>query len=196
MRITLENAIKYTDKAGSLDLSGTGITSLPDNLTVGGYLCLRGTGITQSKVLRLRNGDYRAGRYLYADGILTHVKKKKVLNGYTYFVGRIPGRNVVFDGKNYAHCASLRDGISDLLFKSAKDRGAGQYKSFSLDSEMTVDELVTMYRIITGACKQGSQAFVDGFGDKLKEKYTIREAIELTRGQYGADQFAKFFGEV
>ncbi|MBL3518952.1 hypothetical protein H0A43_00500, partial [Arcobacter lanthieri] len=31
---------------GSLDLRGTGITSLPDNLNVGGSLDLRGTGIT------------------------------------------------------------------------------------------------------------------------------------------------------
>ncbi|MFT4271852.1 MAG: hypothetical protein QM578_12640, partial [Pantoea sp.] len=31
---------------GSLYLRGTGITSLPDNLSVGGYLYLRGTGIT------------------------------------------------------------------------------------------------------------------------------------------------------
>ena len=31
---------------GYLDLRGTGITALPDNLTVGGYLDLRGTGIT------------------------------------------------------------------------------------------------------------------------------------------------------
>ncbi|MBP1035848.1 hypothetical protein J8631_09780, partial [Serratia fonticola] len=31
---------------GSLYLRGTGITSLPDNLSVGGYLDLRGTGIT------------------------------------------------------------------------------------------------------------------------------------------------------
>jgi len=31
---------------GSLDLSGTGITSLPEGLSVGGWLDLRGTGIT------------------------------------------------------------------------------------------------------------------------------------------------------
>ena len=31
---------------GSLYLRGTGITALPDNLTVGGYLDLEGTGIT------------------------------------------------------------------------------------------------------------------------------------------------------
>lgn len=33
-------------KGGNLDLIGTGITSLPDNLTVGGDLNLSGTGIT------------------------------------------------------------------------------------------------------------------------------------------------------
>ncbi len=48
----LKNNIDYKMKednltvGGSLDLEGTGITSLPDNLTVGGSLYLRGTGIT------------------------------------------------------------------------------------------------------------------------------------------------------
>lgn len=32
---------------GYLNLEGTGITQLPDGLSVGGYLYLRGTGITQ-----------------------------------------------------------------------------------------------------------------------------------------------------
>lgn len=52
-----------------------------------------------------------------------------------------------------------------------------------------------MYRIITGACKQGSEAFVQSLGDKLKEKYTIREMIQITKGQYNADKFARFFGQ-
>ena len=43
---------------GSLDLRGTGITALPDGLSVGGSLDLRGTGITnipkkfEGKVIR------------------------------------------------------------------------------------------------------------------------------------------------
>ena len=41
------NAEKRFDLDGSLDLRGTGITSLPDGLSVGGYLDLEGcTGIT------------------------------------------------------------------------------------------------------------------------------------------------------
>lgn len=51
-----------------------------------------------------------------------------------------------------------------------------------------------MYRVITGACRQGSESFVKSLGE-LKEKYTIREAINLTKGQYNAEKFAEFFGE-
>ena len=45
-RITLENKEGKLFYGGYLDLSGTQITSLPENLTVGGYLDLRGTQIT------------------------------------------------------------------------------------------------------------------------------------------------------
>ena len=183
---------------GWLDLSGTQIQSLPEGLTVGGSLDLSGTQIQDKakerlKVKKIREGDYVEGRYIYVDGIFTHIKKKKLVGAFTLFVGKIKGKNVVSDGKNYAHCDSLREGISDLLFKSAKDRGAEQYKGLSLDTELTVEEMVTMYRVITGACRQGSESFVNSLGE-LKEKYTIREAIELTKGQYNAEKFAEFFG--
>ena len=51
MKATIENnnlvvnGISY-DLTKSIDLSGTHITSLPDGLTVGGWLDLAGTGIT------------------------------------------------------------------------------------------------------------------------------------------------------
>ena len=181
---------------GWLDLSGTQIASLPDNLTVGGWLYLSGTQIDESerrKVKTIRNGDYVAGKYLFVDNILTQIKGKKTVGQYTAYVGKIKGNNVVSDGVNYAHCDKLRDGIAYLLFKAASDRGADQYKNLSLDTELTVAEAVTMYRIITGACRAGSEAFVNSQRE-LKEKYTIRECIELTKGQYNAEKFAEFFG--
>ncbi len=182
---------------GYLDLRGTSIQTLPDNLTVGGSLDLRGTSIHSRmarKVKKLRNGDMVPGKYIYCDGILTHLKKIKQVDKYTLYIGRIPGKNVVSDGTNYAHCNKLREGIADLAFKAAKDRGADQYKKLTLDTELTVPEMVTMYRIITGACRQGSESFVNSLGE-LKEKYTIREAIQITKGAYNATAFAKFFGE-
>ena len=132
------------------------------------------------------------GKYLYADGILTHIKKKRKIGEYTLFVGKIPGHNVVFDGKHYAHCKNFRDGVGDLLFKSAADRGADQYRGVSLDDSFTVEELKTMYRVITGACKAGTEFFVNSLKD-LKDEYTVREAIEMTKGQYGAERFQAFF---
>lgn len=197
---------------GLLDLRGTPITSLPDNLTVGGWLDLRNTPITSlpdnltvgDKVYftaeqikydnhrKLKDGEYVLNRYLYADGILTHVKGKKSIKGYDFYIGKIKGKNVVSDGTHYAHCSTLREGVADLLFKSAKDRGAKQYSHLTLDSEVTAEDAITMYRVITGACRQGTQRFVDGLG-KLKDKYTVREIINITQGQYNSEAFREFF---
>ena len=182
---------------GWLYLRGTQITALPENLTVGGWLDLRGTSIQSSekrKVKRLRNGDYVPKRYLYADGILTHIKAKRTVKGYVFYQGKIKDKNVISDGTNFAHCKNFREGVADLIFKAAKDRGAEQYKNLTLDSELTPEEIITMYRIITGACRQGSESFVSSLGE-LKEKYTVREAIEITKGQYNAVAFEKFFEE-
>lgn len=207
----LEQMMK--DNGGSLDLSGTKVTALPDNLTVGGWLdlcdtkvtalpdnlivggslCLYGTKIKDtSKVIELKNGDYIPGRYIYADGILTHIKSCRIVGDYKLYVGKIKGQNVVSDGKYYAHCETLRDGIADIAFKKAAERGADQYRKLTLDSVVTTEEAIQMYRIITGACRQGTKRFVDSLGE-LKEKYTVREVIEITDGQYNSKRLKEFF---
>lgn len=200
MTLTLEELNRRVEAAGEhgwLDLSS--LTSIPEgfNPTVGGGLDLRSLTSEERrnvKAKRLSDGDYVPGKYLYCDGILAHVKKERKVDKYTLYIGKIPGRNVVSDGTNFAHCDKLRDGIADLAFKAAKDRGADQYKDMGLDTELTVPDLVTMYRVITGACRQGSESFVESLGE-LKEKYTIREAIKITDGQYNSDRFAEFFGQ-
>ena len=58
---------------GSLDLEGTGITSLPENLTVGGSLYLEGTGITSLPE------NLTVGGSLYLEGtVITSPKYKKI----------------------------------------------------------------------------------------------------------------------
>ena len=177
---------------GSLDLSGTSIQSLPDNLTVGGSLDLRGTSIKRKKTNKLKNGDYVPARYIYADGILTHIKKRKKIGNFWFYVGKIKGENVVSDGTHYAHCNGIKEGIADIIFKTATERGSERYKNLTLESEIKTEDAIAMYRIITGACKQGTQNFVDGI-EKLKESYTIKEIIEMTSGHYGAETFKNFF---
>ncbi len=198
---------------GSLDLSETPITELPDDLVVGGNLYLSYSKITKlpdglvvggqvyfneciprdTKYNKLTNGTYVPNKFIYVDGILTHVRNVKHINGYTIYVGKIKGLNVITDGTYYAHCANLHDGMADLQFKALKDRGANQYKHLTLDDELSATDMITMYRIITGACKQGTIRFINSLGE-LKDKYTIREAIELTNRQYGSEKFAQFFG--
>ena len=184
---------------GWLDLSGTGITALPEGLTVGGSLDLSGTGIKnktkeKKKAKKLRNGDYVPNKYVYADGILTHVRRAKKIGEYTYFLGKIPEKNVVSDGTYYAHCKTFKDGVLDIRFKRCSDRGEDQYKKLNKDSVVKYEDAVTMYRIITGACRAGTQAFLDTLKE-TKAEYTVAEIIEQTRGQFGSQTFARFFEE-
>lgn len=204
MKLTLKTAKRLMEgSGGSLYLSETQISSLPDNLTVGGSLYLSGTQIrnktaARAAVKRLRNGDYVPGKYLYADGILTHMSGKVRKAGeYTLYIGKIKGRNVVSDGKNYAHCANLRGGIADLKFKAAKDRGVDQFRGLDMDTPIPLEDCKTMYRCITGACRQGTESFAESLqaGGKLKDQYTIREMIEVTKGQYNSERFAEFWEE-
>lgn len=47
---------------------------------------------------------------------------------------------------------------------------------------------------ITGACALGTRHFCETIlGDKKKNKYTVAEVIELTKGRYGAESFKDFF---
>ena len=63
---------------GYLDLSGTGITTLPDNLTVGGSLDLRGTGITALP------DNLTVGGYLYLENCtgITTLPDNLTVGGY------------------------------------------------------------------------------------------------------------------
>ena len=114
------------------------------------------------------------------------------MDGYTLYIGKIPGHNVISDGTYYAHCDKFQKGIKDIDFKRTKDRGAEQYRGITLDTVVTKEKAIEMYRVITGACQKGTEAFVQSLGE-LKDHYTVREIVELTRGQYGAERFEEFF---
>ena len=183
---------------GILDLGNTQIKSLPDSLRVGKFIHAFGTEIDdpitrpENSKYYLKEGDYVPGKYLYADGILTLVKREKKYGKYTIYVGKIKGKNVIYDGVNYAHCDKISDGIEDLEYKSAKDRGVEQYKKYTLDSVVSLNEAKTMYRVITGSCRAGVNNFVDNMKE-VKDKYTIQEIIDITKDAYRGYMFHNFF---
>ena len=131
---TLEVSNEKPYYGGYLDLRGTGITSLPEGLTVGGSLDLEGcTGIT-----------------------------------------------------------SLPEGLT--VGGSLYLRGTSAYKDMSLDDIMSYEEAIAAYRTITGACSAGTRDYIENRLPKPhKSEYTIREIIQLTKGEYRSEVFKEFF---
>ena len=184
---------------GWLYLSGTPIASLPDNLTVGGDLDLRDTGITDtSKVNRKFEADmvrklWANSKYIKADGIFS---EKLRHCGNVWEVRRIGGKKTFFivtDGHGkYAHGTTIKEAKKDLVYKIS-NRDKSEYKRLNLDSELTFEEAIKCYRVITGACAFGTKDFVENHLKEKKEKYTVKDMIALTKGRYGNETFSAFF---
>jgi len=183
---------------GYLDLRGTGITSLPDNLTVGGSLYLQGTGITDtSKVKRtvIDFFEWRNRKYIKADDIFSEVVSHK---GNVYKIkqiGQAKESFLITDGSGkWAHGDTIKAAKEDLIYKIS-DRNKSDYESLTLESEITFSDAIEMYRVITGACSFGTRDFVENRLKERKEKYTVGEIIALTQSEYGSKSFADFFNK-
>ena len=139
--------------------------------------------------------SHPSGReFLHVDGILSEVIEKK---GHVYHVRNgvnEPITYVVTDGNHHwAHGKTLDKAKQDLRYKmSIRDKS--EYEKLTLESELTFDEAVACYRVITGACKLGTNNFLENRLPKPhKEKYCIKEIIELTENEYGGETFREFF---
>ena len=181
---------------GSLDLRGTQITSLPDNLTVGGSLDLRGTQITNTSNINKEIPQifqWRNFEYIKIDGIFSKVVSH---HGNVYKIrqiGEFKERFVVTDGSGkWSHGDTIKEAKDDLIYKIS-NRDKSKYKSLTLDSELPFEESIECYRVITGACSAGTKMFVKESLNIKKDKYTIREIINITDGQYGSHEFKNFF---
>jgi len=102
---------------------------------------------------------------------------------------------VVSNGRKHSHGRTLKQAMNDLRFKN-EIRDLGDYKHLNLDDKLNYDEAIMVYRQITGACSEGTKYFLENNNNLKKNKlYTIREIIELTKGQYGSEIFIRFFKE-
>lgn len=199
-------------KNGYLYLRGTGITQLPDNLTVGGYLYLRGTGITNTgkvnktlsanarrKIAAKQNimvvWEWNDKQYIKVDGIFSVVDSYHGNVWRVHQLGNQKQTYIVTDGENhYAHGDTIEEARKDLVFKIC-DRDKSEYENLTLDSELTYNEAIECYRVITGACSAGTRHFCEDILTIKKKKYTIKEIIDLTKGQYRNETFKDFFAK-
>ena len=197
--------ISYTISAGgkinvggSLDLQGTQIAALPDNLTVGGSLYLQGTQIAAPRKLKRPDSDFSVkmkmsievkfnlrGRSI-ADGVFAKILSTKGPVRRVMVVGKKDASYLVGDGNgNFAHGETLAKAHEDLIFKAvAKFDG-------ELPKKATGKEWVVIYRAVTGACAAGCRGFVEGKAIDLDASFTAEEISKMVAGQFGADKFAE-----
>ena len=182
------------------DLYLSSVTSIPEgfNPTVGGDLDLSSVSKYIGAKVEI---PYIPARYLWrnkeyirVDGIFTKIISER---GNVMRVQRIACKEIEYlvtdgDGR-WAHGATLKEAKDSLIYKIS-DRDKSKYEVWTIDTEVTHAEAIEAYRVITGACAMGTRHFCETIlGDKKKDKYTVAEVIELTKGQYGAESFEAFF---
>ena len=91
---------------------------------------------------------------------------------------------------NFAHGSSLREAQESLMYKTG-NRDTSPYKSWKLSDIKSKQELIKAYRVITGACEFGTRQFCNS--RELPDEATVEQALKITAGQYGANQFKAFF---
>ena len=196
--LTIDQATGKVEIKGDLYLMS--VTSIPEGITlnIGGYADLssqriyRGDKISE-EVLRSRY-LWRNKEYIKVDGIFTKIISER---GNVMRVQRIARKDIeylVTDGAGkWAHGATLKEAKDSLIYKIS-NRDKSKYEAWTTATEVTHAEAIEAYRVITGACAMGTRHFCETIlGDKKKDKYTVAEVIELTKGQYGAESFEAFF---
>jgi hypothetical protein len=204
---------------GYLDLSETNITSLPENLTVGGYLDLEGTNITSlPKSLTVGGSLYlsrtkikksaadkvnknippilswKNGKYIKVDGIFSEVVSHKGNVWKVKPVNRDKLSYVISDGYGrFSHGKTIKEAKEDLIYKIS-NRDTSRFDHLTSKSEVSFEEAIKLYRVITGACAQGTRQFVES-QEKVQEFYTVEEIIKLTENSYGGETFKNFFND-
>ena len=133
----------------------------------------------------------------WSDGIFSRVKSIKKIGNATVKTIIIDGQNkksyIYISGGKSAHGETIEKAKADLRYKIA-DRDTSRFKGWKLTDEKPLDEIIEAYRVITGACEEGTRTFVER-QEKLPQKLTIADVINRTKGAFGNEQFAAFFKE-
>ena len=167
-----------------------------DNLTVGGGLDLRGTKIESlpDNIHNIPSMLIWYNRYVLVDGIFAEIINHRGNVWTTKRVGRKDIEYIVTDGNGrYAHGKTIQEAKNDLIYKIS-NRDKSRYKGMKLTDTLTHEEAIEAYRVITGACSAGTRYFVENYlGDEKAESYKIEDIIQLTKGRFGNRIFAEFF---
>lgn len=167
---------------------------------VAGYLDLRDTGITHADAARVNHSlpadlfplRWRGGQYISVDGIFSEVVSQKSNVWKIRSIGKKYVTYLVTDGNGrWSHGDTLQEARDDLIYKIG-NRDTSRYADLTMESVLSFAEAIEAYRVITGACAAGTRQFVQSLAS-VKDVYSVRAICELTKGQFGAEQFHSFF---
>ena len=150
--------------------------------------------VNKDFVKKMKELEERHG-FIKADGIGIQFTKKRKHNEYTIYSTPFIGNYafVVTDGTYSAHAKTIKQGIIDIRFKKM-ERNADDYRDLTPESQLSYDDAIIMYRVITGACSGGTEQFLSAHPElSTRKKYTIKEILEKTQGQYGFETLKTFF---
>ena len=143
----------------------------------------------------MSNGIYSVTGKLaiIVDGILSEVISKK---GDVYKVKNYNEKEIsylIHKDEIYSHGKTIKEAKESLIYKIGK-RDTSIYKDLTMDSVLTIEEAIKMYRVITGACESGTKYFVNNLKE-IPKKLSIKEIIKLTKGQYNHNLLTQFFNK-
>lgn len=184
--------------------------TIPDSVTSIGNWAF--CGCTSLKAIHMRGKGLNKFSLLNTaciDGYIMTEERRRTIGETEYIDGKILlcFKNGRWETKNCvaavregvsAHGETAKEALRDLKFKLAESRGVEQYENVGLDDVFSLDDMILMYRIITGACAFGVSHFICALESvncffKEKETYTPRQVIELTCSAYGGRAFREFF---
>lgn len=124
------------------------------------------------------------GKIVEQRGNVYHIKRDKS-GKITYLVTDGEGR--------WSHSYILEVAKADLIYEITK-RGEDFYKDLTLDSELSFQDAILCFMIITGACLFRDKDFIgELLNENKKDSYAIKDIIELTKDAHGNEYFKDFF---
>jgi hypothetical protein len=91
-------------------------------------------------------------------------------------------------GEFTAHGSSIKEAISDVEFKYLQSQDVQEHiKRVKEQGFITPND----YRLLTGACRYGTNRWLEENGFTWEDKKSIDEVIELTKGQYGHNRLVE-----
>ena len=94
-------------------------------------------------------------------------------------------------GEFHAHGDSIKEAINDVNFKFLQENLDTKKLVKEIKQKQTVN--INEYRLLTGACSAGVNAFIANRGLQDKDKLPLSEVLSITQGHYGGSRMQELF---